>query len=436
MKELKALYRRYLNLSLLGKILWFILCLLITIYFIGVSGKGGDFASYLEASVKMINGTNIYAPPYVHLRYSYSPFWAMVLMPLALLPSSVAVFIWLMLNVLLLGRVIVILRSYFEIRFDNYKLDLALWVLIALYMSRFIELNFHHAQMTILLLWIILEAVKMSDGEQEWGAGILIGLGTIIKIMPIVMIPYFIFRRRFKATVASIFTVIITFFLPILYLGQVKFLELNNEWFKILRPDNSDFQYDNVDYFSHNLSALLYRLFMRTDAPYVRNILSLDYGIATKCVWAIILLLIILTVYFLATPPFHKIKSKNHILYEMSYITLIMPLIFPHQMKYAFCFSLPAICCLLKVIIQKYEKGDRSTIFKTTLVLMLISFILCTMTTDLILGVHFSIVTQYLKTITIGTILLIPALMLNKKYFIAPNSQKGTLNDFTSAHHA
>ena len=166
---------------------------------------------------------------------------------------------------------------------------------------------------------------------------------------------------------------------------------------------------------------------MKTDAPYVRNILSLDYGIATKCVWAVILLLIILTIYFLATKPFQKIKHKDHILYEISYITLIMPLIFPHQMKYAFCFSLPAICCLMKLLIQKFQMGDRGIIFISTLVLLIISFMLCTMTTDLLLGVHLSIVTQYLKTITIGTILLIPALMLNKHYFIAKNSEQSLI---------
>ena len=69
-------------------------------------------------------------------------------------------------------------------------------------------------------------------------------------------------------------------------------------------------------------------------------------------------------------------------------------------------------------MIDGYHKGDTGKQYLSTLVLFVISFVLCTMTTDLLLGMHYSIITQYLKTITIGTLLLIPALALNKRYFI------------------
>jgi hypothetical protein len=339
-------------------------------------------------------------------------------MPIAVFPSFVGVFIWLVLNVFILARIIFIIRTHFEIIYTEKKRNMILWFLIALYMSRFVELNFHHAQMTIFLLWCMLESLKLSDEHSEVKAGIIIGLGTIIKIMPVVMIPYFIYRGKFVSAFVSIFTVVVCFFLPIFVLGQDQFWITNQDWFHILRPDNSDFLWDNIDYYPQNISAFLYRLLMKTDAPYFHNIFSFDYDIASKIVLGVTVLLILTSLYFLATLPFKYSKSKGHTFYEISYIALIMPLIFPHQMKYAFCFLLPAICCLMKVLIDGYNSEKNQLGYRITFVLVLLSFILCTLTTDLILGMHYSIVTQYLKTITVGTLLLIPALMINKGRFV------------------
>ena len=395
-----------------------VLMFVVVAYFINVTVKGGDFASYIEAANKMLNGANIYEPPFNHLRYSYSPFWAMVLTPLALLPLRVGIFIWLIISVLILWRSIYILRNYFDIKFQNVKMDRLLWFLIILYMSRFIELNFHHTQMTIFLLWAMLESLILLEQNQEWKVGILIGVSIIIKIMPIVLLPYFIYRRKIIATIATIGTCIATFWMPIIFLGKQRFDELNASWYAILRPDNPDFKWDMVDYFPHNLSALLYRLLTPTQAPYIRNIVTMDYYTATLFIIAIIGLLVLFTLYFLGSLPFTSSFSKQHSLYELSYITLLMPLIFPHQMKYAFYFVFPTICILCKLVIEQYQAEDRSIEYKFTRALLALSFILSVMTTDLIIGIQYSTISQYIKTITLGTLILIPALAINKKKFL------------------
>ena len=43
---------------------------------------GGDFDVYLDAAIKLNNGDNIYAPPFIKgLQYFYSPLFALVLIP-------------------------------------------------------------------------------------------------------------------------------------------------------------------------------------------------------------------------------------------------------------------------------------------------------------------------------------------------------------------
>jgi hypothetical protein len=272
--------------------------------------------------------------------------------------------------------------------------------------------------MTIFLLWLIIESIVLVDNNKEIKAGILIGLGAIIKIMPIVIVPYFIFRRRFIAAFSSLVTIAFAFLLPVMFVGKERFIALNTSWFSILRPDSPEFRQDVVWFMPQNLSAFLYRVLMNIGAPYTKNILTLDYKQATSVIATIIGLLIVFALYFLNTLPFKKPESKAHSLYEVSYIVLLIPLIFPHQMKYAFYFVLPAICCLTKVVIYNCDKESERYRYVLTVSLTFLSFVLCTMTTDLIIGIHYSEITQHFKTITIGTLLLIPALAINRKYFI------------------
>lgn len=411
----KILGEQYLPFKVLTVL---VLSIVLILYFISCSRKGGDFVTFLEAAAKMWEGKNIYAPPYVNLRYSYSPFWAMILVPFALLPAGVGAFIWLIISLILLVRTIWLLKNHFGVRGGSVKADRILWFIILLYVSRYVELNFHHVQMTIFLVWLILEASVQLFSEGELVAGVLVGIGSIIKIMPVVIIPYFFYRRKFFAAFSAIFTMILCFFIPIIFTGRQLFEEMNRSWYSILRPDSPEFQSDATWHLPQNLSTLMYRLLVHTGAPHSYPVLDLSYSAATNIIWITIGCLIVLTLYFLGTRPFAHV-SRLHQLYEISYIMLLIPLIFPHQMKYAFYFVLPAICCVAMVLVDTFYTAKLGINYKLTATLFLLSFLLCTATTDLILGMDLSTITQHYKTITIGTLLLIPALALNRAWFLA-----------------
>lgn len=416
MRRIKeALGERYFALKVL---LVLILLVILVLYFAASSRKGGDFVTFLEAATKMWDGKNIYAPPYINLRYSYSPFWAMVLVPLALLPDGVGAFIWLVISLALFLRTLWLLWHEFEIRSADRRLDRILWIGILLYMSRYLELNFHHVQMTIFLVWLMVEAIYRSDKGEEIKAGILAGIGTIIKVMPVVLIPYFIYRRRFMAACSAVVTVVACFFLPILYTGSALFWEMNQSWYAIVRPDSPEFQSDAAWHLPQNMSLLLYRLLVHTGAPYTHPLLDLSYDQATTVIWIVVAVLIVFTLYFLATRPFVHVHSRLRQLYELGYIMLLVPLIFPHQMKYAFYFVLPAVACLAFYLMQHYTTGNKNWRYRSIATLVMLSFLLCTATTDLLIGMDLSTITQHYKTITAGTLLLIPALALCRDFFI------------------
>ena len=50
------------------------------------------------------------------------------------------------------------------------------------------------------------------------------------------------------------------------------------------------------------------------------------------------LFLAVFTLYFLRTFPFQKSKSNLHRLWEVGYLFLVIPFLFPHQQNYAYFF--------------------------------------------------------------------------------------------------
>ncbi|NJN35618.1 MAG: hypothetical protein HC817_16505 [Saprospiraceae bacterium] len=105
------------------------------------------------------------------------------------------------------------------------------------------------------------------------------------------------------------------------------------------------------------------------------------------------------------------ISDKKRLFWEFSYLMLVVPLIFPHQQKYAFVMILPAVAWVLHFIFSENLEKKR----KNTLIALLIGvWFLTTFTTDGIIGKHFFQISQYYKLITWGTMLLIIPLSMTR----------------------
>jgi hypothetical protein len=114
------------------------------------------------------------------------------------------------------------------------------------------------------------------------------------------------------------------------------------------------------------------------------------------------LLLIFMTFYLLQSRPFVAAHSAYQKLYEVAYLCLIVPLIFPHQQQYAFFFIFPASTYMFFYVIAG---GTNSGIKKTALKIFLcIVFLLCN--SRLLLGTFNKYYDHY-KTLTYGVLLLL-----------------------------
>jgi hypothetical protein len=303
--------------------------------------------------------------------------------------------------------------GYLDIAQFNLKQYYTFILLCLIFSLRFVLHNFEMVQMSIFLLFCCLEAVHQAQKGKPWLSALLLALGIVIKLLPLVVLPYLLYRKLWKPLPMMLLFFGLFLLFPALLFGWEMNLDLLRDWWSIINPRNAEFVAEQNKFGEgiHSLSALLAAYFSDTPSfggienPRVIAVLT-----AKQLNLALNILrggFMLFTLYFLQTLPFRKAKSKLHQLYELSYIMAVVPLIFPHQQKYAFFFLSPAIA----YVVYQWITSNRPSF--TTLMLS-IFFLLAVFTTDGIIGDHLNDLSQHYKTITFGTFCLLIALAVCK----------------------
>jgi hypothetical protein len=399
----------------------YLLFVLVLGFLILESLHNGDFKVFLEAAKLVAARKNpyhewIFLSKGNYALYFYSPLWAFILIPFSHLPNVIPNFIWLLANTFFLYRIWILLAKYIDLQ--NLPVKKARWIffLFIILNLRYILYNFELIQMTIFILWGALESLFLFRNKKFLWGGALLALIINIKILPIVLIPYLIYRKEVKGTLSALLFSIIFLFLPGLFLGWTYNMLLLSEWWSVINPNNIEHLLE-TDLGVHSLTALIPTLLTKSDGvlPYSRNILNLDLETTTCILNTIRTGLVLFTFFFLKWPPFKPAKSRLSEIHELSYIFLIIPLIFPHQQKYAFFLASPALFYISYFIIHHLQ-ARRGMINKATfsviLILLILSFAMMTLSTDGVIGKSLNQVTQHYKTITYGAIILIIILIL------------------------
>jgi hypothetical protein len=383
----------------------------------------GDFKVLLEAAKLVAAGKNpynfwIFVSEGNYALYFYSPLWALILFPFRNLPNFIPNLLWLLANTWFLYRIWVLLTKYIDLQKLSAKQARWLLFLTLILTARYILYNIGMIQMTIFLLWGSLESLSLFGRHRYLSGSLLLALLINVKLLPVVLVPYLIYRREWKGVLCTLGFSVLFLFLPGFLIGWNTNLHLLSEWWSVINPFKPEHLVE-ADLGLHSLTALVPSLLAKTNGilPYARNILNLDPAAVTFILNATRIGLILLTLLFLGWPPFHKAKSGLHQLYELSYLFLLIPLIFPHQQKYEFFLAAPALFYLSYYMVLVFpvmkEIGNKRT-FYAIVFLYLLSFTLMTLTTDSIIGRPLNLITQHYKTITYGAILLIIALVICK----------------------
>ena len=387
-----------------------LIIIIIVIFLLGWSIKtaieGNDFDVFMNASIRLRNHENIYLKPYFKniYQYFYSPLFAIILVPFSFFPFSIFETFWLMFMFYNCFDLWKMFNGYFG---GNHLSDRKYnkWLLLTLLLScTTILYNISQVQMTVFLVWGIFKSIYFFENKGYLKGGSLLALIINIKIMPIIFIPYLLYRNFFKETAITILFFISFLYLPVLFIGWEYNQLLLITWWNTINPINGEHLIETSNLL-HSITSTIPVLLTKTegDLQLRRNILNLSLKNAILISNIFKLILIFCTLSVLKLKPFQREKNKMQIFYELGYICLICPLIFPHQNKYSYFFVIPAFIYLVYYFINQ---NRNVSIIKISIFIMLTLTYLPLNGSDII-GKHFFDLIQYFRIQVISTFLLV-----------------------------
>lgn len=405
--------------------IWLFAIFVIATVFCFVEAKDkGDFYIFLSATGDLNIGENFYENKYVDgYHYFYSVLFALLLKPFYSLPFFWVKFCWLFLNTVIYIKLLRMLAKSKLVALLTEKKKTIFIALIFIFSLRLFLDNMHSSQITLLILWCCIYGLYLITNNKPVSGAAILALGINIKLLPIVFLPYLIYRGYFKAFAFTILFYVIYLFAPSVFIGHDYNMTLLKTWLSLINPSNQNHVLDVEERSFHGLSTLLSTLFVK-DVPDVyalalkRNIADVAIPTLSKILLFTRLTLVAFTLYFLKWRPFIKARSEWHQYIEISYLLLLIPLIFPHQQHYAFLFAVPAFAITLLYLFLKWEEISRTC--KLT-VSGLLTLIYLSVNLKLLLGT-FNPYYDHYKILTYGALLLIPLLVWLM-------SRKGILRD-------
>ncbi len=380
-----------------------------------------DFTIYLMASKNIFNNINPYSVSYIDgYYYYYSLFFATIIYPFLLLPFFWSSFIWLLFNSILLYFIIKKTGELLSIHFLSKSKQVLFYIILLLFSARLIRENYHSGQVTILILFLSLYGLdRIFNYKNILIGSLFIALAINIKLLPIVILPYLLYRKEWRAFVVITLFTSVLYLAPVLWMGNLFYSDCMHTWYGLINPINQKHLLDVEERSFHGLGTLITTLLIKsTGEPYIlsikRNIADVSAPTIISIIWIVKMIFILSFIGILRTKPFVKLYTTKPLLMEWSYLMGLIPLIFPHQQHYAFLFLIPALSLVIYFFLQE-EKY--SIVFIITLL-----FVFLCINLKLLLGA-FNDYYDHFKILTYGGIVLLVLLqILNSKNFSNKNN--------------
>lgn len=314
---------------------------------INIVYEENDYSVYAHASNQLAHGASPYAEPYYHnLRYLYLPFLAYIITPLNALPFWLGKAIFLLIYLVALWRIQnILLKILSKYKFNSNIPNFFLFIPMALVIHFFGMLNFVNGQLTILLVWSILEAWQLERQNKSVLAGVVLAIGIALKIMPLALLAFWIYEGRWKAVIYTLLALFICVLLPAISIGWENNLHLLKDWIQIIDPGQSA-------HFSpgesetqrewQGLSAIAAYFFGTTHS-----------GAGFWFLQIVRILVLIIALFAIHKKPFLKTQNEITDFKNLAIVSACIPLIFPHQRNYDWFFLISVFWYLILILANK-----------------------------------------------------------------------------------
>lgn len=338
-----------------------------------------DFEIFHEAMQGIWKGENLYTSLYGGCKcfhYFYSPWFAVSFAPLGALPVQVAGWIWKACNFILILRILVLTHEYLDHSSFNKK-DYRLWSLLTFFGFFFLfYANLHNHQMTFFLVWGSLEGLKLINRQKNITGALLIALIINYKILPIVLIPYLIYRGNLKATIYIFSFFLMFLILPVLFIGWDYNQELLISWWDLINPANKEHNFDTSEKALSSFTTLIPVFFYENHTwdnnfEWSRHILNLSESSVFFITQSVRAVTILGSLFFLGKNFFKPEKSPLRAFWQLSYLLLAGVMVFPHQQDYALFYAFPAFLYTTYYYIRIKDINPRKSVILLIAILVM-----------------------------------------------------------------
>jgi alpha-1,2-mannosyltransferase len=187
-----------------------------------------DFEVNYRAGERLRAGETLYQTADGHYMFKYFPSSALLYVPLSFLPLAVAKGLWYAITVLCSFALFIVSKRLVWGR------ERAPWYLLAIppvVLLKFLVVEIKLGQINTLVTLVLLFTLS---ARNQTVAGALFGAATAMKPYGLILLPYYVVRRRFVALAAGLALLAGAFLLPSAFYGFERNLEVHREWYRTL----------------------------------------------------------------------------------------------------------------------------------------------------------------------------------------------------------
>lgn len=245
----------------------------------------------------------------------------------------------------------VYILSLFFIRKDTKGVDYLPAITLGILLNlRFILENIDRAQVNIIILGLLLFFCYYLINKKDITAGIYLGIGMIIKIVPAIFLLYLLIKKRFKAFISAMATFAILLFIPYFKWGMERNVELIKDWSRMLRIT---LPMEYIDYKNQSLMAMVSRFFSKNSDVALIGLGQRDLTIIIAIAYMAALFILI---YMLMRKGKAALSKEEEMARDLSLFFIAMTALSPIGTKTTFVYTLLPCIILTKEAFERRLK--------------------------------------------------------------------------------
>ena len=282
--------------------------------------KMPDFEVYVKTASRAAHAEPLYRESDGHFVFKYLPAFAVLSVPLVLIPERLAEGIWFMSSV---GLLVALLALAVRLPFERRKSVRWLVLVTVISFAKFYAHELVLGQVNLLFAVIAVGMLLAIKSGREALAGCLVVLAIVVKPYAVLFVPWLAARRQVPSIVTALAGFVAVLLLPALVYGWDGNIEQHWQWWRMVTETTAPnlLVHDNV-----SLAAMYFRWV----GP---GVLSARLALGT----AIVLLLVAGAVFLYR----RGVRFPEGV--EGSVILTLMPLLSPQGWDYVFLIATPAI---------------------------------------------------------------------------------------------